>query len=127
MFKGPAEAPTDLHVLENVTSSSLTLQWKEGRSGNMPPVIYTIKLGKSGLSNCAEDTGFSTFETYQGSTEGVEGTQLQKIIERLETDTEYCIRIHGENQRSGINTTDEYECSCGFKTTGYICLYMDIR
>ena len=83
---------------------------------------YTpLNLEKNGLSNCEEDTSFSTSTTHAGSTEGIEGTQLQKHIERLETDTEYCIRIHGENQRSGINTTNEYECSCGFKTTGNIC------
>ena len=89
--------------------------------------MYTIKYGESGLSNCEEDTGFSNLEIYQGSVEGIEGTQLQKIVERLQKETEYCIRIHGENQRSGINTTDEYECSCGFKTTGYIYFHIYVR
>ena len=93
----------------------------------MPPVMYTIKFGESGLSNCEEDTGFSTLEVYQGSEEGIQGSQLQTIAERLQKETEYCIRIHGENQRSGINTTNEYECNCGFKTTGNICFLFYIR
>ena len=115
---GPAEAPTDVNMVQNATSSSLTIQWKEGRSGNMPPVIYVIKIGESISSNCEHESGFSFAKNYQGLQQGITGTQLQTIVERLQPETEYCIHIHGENQRTGINTTYEYECRCGFKTIG---------
>ena len=84
----------------------------------MPPVIYIIKTGESISSNCEQESGFSYAKNYQGSPKGITGTLLQTIVERLQPEKEYCIHIHGENQRAGINTTHEYECRCGFKTTG---------
>ena len=103
----------------NSTSSSLTVTWKEGRSGNMPPVIYRIKVGENGYASCEENTGFDFEFNHKGTEEGIKGSNHLMVLEQLHYETSYCVRIHGENQRAeGPNSTQEYECQCGFATTG---------
>ena len=102
----------DLKALPNSTSSSITISWTTGSDGNHPPLNTTVDVSLA-TENCYDNTGYESHSHVIFT----ERSQVYYVIEGLDSNTVYDVRLQGHNQR-GHDSSSSFAHVCNVSTSG---------
>lgn len=95
------------------------MEWTLGGNGDHPPIHSVIDYNVTGIvENCTTQQVFSHREIVPN---GIEYTTEQMILEGLQPEAMYNIRLHAVNKQ-GVDPNVQYLYLCGVLTSGEIFL-----
>ena len=113
---GRAGEPQNFHILDNATSTSLTITFVTGRTGNHLPVHNHIDMKQAESEEmCKNNSDYTWKTTYNHTVE--EEVRVWIIVEGLDPVTAYDFQMQAVNQKPQ-DPESGFIHSCNHSTTG---------